>query len=247
MTTVVRALYVVAFDGLLFKLFGAVAKSTQVPHYATIILTITASLLSIIFSFRQLIHMVSGGTLMIFTTVNITVIIISYRKAPLQEETPLVNNEVGQDSDGEGEDEDNYVIWLSLLYLVVISLGIIAFRIAVSLPMKIASLSVFLALGLAILFFIWTKFERADNPNQSFICPLVPFIPGLAVISNLLLLSSLDTHALKMTGGYSIGGVVLYLSYGVWNSAITVKKQEVYRKVAEEEASEHGLDDGPGQ
>ncbi|XP_010677773.1 cationic amino acid transporter 2, vacuolar isoform X2 [Beta vulgaris subsp. vulgaris] len=82
-----RILMAMARDGLLPSFFSDVSKKTQVPVKSTVIAGIVAALLAFFMDVSQLAGMVSVGTLLAFTMVAISLLIIRYvppDEVPLQ-------------------------------------------------------------------------------------------------------------------------------------------------------------------
>ncbi|KAL6643197.1 hypothetical protein ACP70R_021378 [Stipagrostis hirtigluma subsp. patula] len=73
-----RIIMAMARDGLLPPLFSAVGQQTQVPTLSTILTGTCAAILAFFMDVSQLAGMVSVGTLLAFTTVAISVLIVRY-------------------------------------------------------------------------------------------------------------------------------------------------------------------------
>jgi len=225
MTTLVRTVYGLAIDGLLPSYLAKVQSKTQIPHWATVTITAGSALLSVCFSFEQLMQMVGGGVLMNFTIVAITLIIISYRTSSVTEETPFKDCEGGSKGNAR---VNSSVMLLSLLYLIIVSTTLMfLIKVNMSMTHNIILSVLGLGAGFAVLMWIWLGFVKDENKEQSFKCPLVPFVPGLAVVLNTMLLASLEDGMLllQMMGVYLVGAVVVYMGYGIFFSKITRDKQ----------------------
>lgn len=76
-----RILYSMSSDGLIFSVFKRVNKQTQVPVNATLLSSFLAAIMALIFDLQQLIEMLSIGTLMAYTIVAVSILLMRYRAA----------------------------------------------------------------------------------------------------------------------------------------------------------------------
>ncbi|CAI7795199.1 unnamed protein product [Closterium sp. NIES-53] len=83
-----RILMVMARDGLLPAWFGRIDKATGVPQNATAVTGLLAAAMAFVLDIGQLSGMVSVGTLLAFTTVSLSVLILRYTP-PSSPPTPL--------------------------------------------------------------------------------------------------------------------------------------------------------------
>lgn len=74
-----RVIYAMARDGLLFNFLSVVNKNTGTPFIATVITGFIASLLSLLVGLQVLVEMMSIGTLLAYTLVSISVLILRYQ------------------------------------------------------------------------------------------------------------------------------------------------------------------------
>lgn len=79
-----RVLYAMSNDGLVFQAFGQVATATKTPIFATAFAGIFAGLMAALFDVQQLADMMSIGTLLAYTLVVISVLIIRYEEDCMQ-------------------------------------------------------------------------------------------------------------------------------------------------------------------
>ncbi|XP_010521086.1 PREDICTED: cationic amino acid transporter 2, vacuolar-like [Tarenaya hassleriana] len=105
-----RILMAMARDGLLPPIFSEVNKSTQVPVKGTVATGICAATLAFFMDVSQLAGMVSVGTLMAFTMVAISVLILRYvppDEVPLPSSLQEKIDSVSFKSNGENSSSDN--------------------------------------------------------------------------------------------------------------------------------------------
>ncbi|PNF15823.1 hypothetical protein B7P43_G09896 [Cryptotermes secundus] len=81
-----RCMYAMASDGLLFSFLGSINQKTQVPLTNLAISGISSALIALLFDLEKLVEFMSIGTLLAYTIVSASVIILRYRP-PTTEET----------------------------------------------------------------------------------------------------------------------------------------------------------------
>ena len=75
-----RTVYAMAQDGLLFKFLGSINSWTNTPLAATWIAGILAAILAFLLDLESLVEMMSIGTLMAYTLVAVSVLVLRHQK-----------------------------------------------------------------------------------------------------------------------------------------------------------------------
>ena len=75
-----RSVYAMAQDGLLFRWLGGVSAWTNTPALATLLSGALVALSALLFDLNSLIEMMSIGTLMAYTLVAVSVLVLHYQR-----------------------------------------------------------------------------------------------------------------------------------------------------------------------
>lgn len=73
-----RVLYAMSTDGIIYKKLRTVHPKTQTPVLATILAGLLAATMAMLFNLQQLIDMMSIGTLLAYTIVAVSVLVLRY-------------------------------------------------------------------------------------------------------------------------------------------------------------------------
>ncbi|XP_055621732.1 cationic amino acid transporter 4 [Toxorhynchites rutilus septentrionalis] len=94
-----RCLYAMASDGLLFSCFGKVNTKTQVPILNLAVSGLSSALLALLFDLEKLVEFMSIGTLLAYTIVSASVIVLRYRPIAVEETVHLAPDTPGTDEE----------------------------------------------------------------------------------------------------------------------------------------------------
>lgn len=86
-----RCLYAMSVDGLIFSFFGKVNEHTQVPMFNLVVSGLCSALLALLFDLEKLVEFMSIGTLLAYTIVSASVIVLRYRPATVEEAVTFVS------------------------------------------------------------------------------------------------------------------------------------------------------------
>lgn len=143
------------------------------------------------------------------------------------EKTPLIRNSLTMIQDSSAQRKLHFIVYLCFFSLSAITLsGLLAYSnqtpgiIALECVLLLIILG---SLGL-IRYRIPLKIEETDG-SLSFSCPGKPFVQGASILINLILMFHLSISALQQLLVYGGVGIVIYFSYGIFFSKITLRKQ----------------------
>ncbi|KAI5639111.1 amino acid permease domain-containing protein [Phthorimaea operculella] len=231
-----RVLYAMGTDGVLFRQLSNVNKKTMTPILATVCSGLLSAIMAAIFNLEQLIDMMSIGTLLAYTIVATSVLILRYEEeAPIQlPSKPLP----------DATSETGYSIVRQMLNL----LGL---KYPTQLSANIAKATIFIffllamitcallrwqdggaahnaaltTLGCALLALLIVLYRqpRCNVDHLTFKVPLVPLVPYLSVCMNVYLMVQLDYQTWIRFTIWLVIGYSIYFLYGIRNSSLSEK------------------------
>uniref|UniRef100_A0A0E0M7Z2 Cationic amino acid transporter C-terminal domain-containing protein n=1 Tax=Oryza punctata TaxID=4537 RepID=A0A0E0M7Z2_ORYPU len=196
-----RIVMAMARDGLLPPLFSAVDPTTQVPTLSTILSGICAAILALFMDVSELAGMVSVGTLLAFTMVAISVLIVRYappNEIAMKVALPGSSESLTSDSGYSEQDEENSRDLL----------GNGAFG------------GLLLASATVALWFIGQD-KSSLRQTGGFMCPFVPILPVCCILINVYLLMNLGIHTWIRVSMWLAVGAIIYVFYGRKYSSLT--------------------------
>ncbi|KAG2537934.1 cationic amino acid transporter 3, mitochondrial-like isoform X2 [Panicum virgatum] len=242
-----RIIMAMARDGLLPPLFSAVNRQTQVPILSTILTGTCAAILAFFMDVSQLAGMVSVGTLLAFTTVAISVLVVRYAppyempmEVALAGKPETLTSCSGHSEQDEQNLEDPFgnaptVSEIAskarrqkaMRCIVLICLGVIIFISAVSfssLPfyvrMTACTIGGLLLFSSSIVLLCIGQDKSSLGQTGGFMCPLVPLLPICCIIVNAYLLMNLGSHTWIRVSIWMAAGALIYLFYGLKHSSL---------------------------
>eukprot|EP00096_Caligus_rogercresseyi_P016116 TRINITY_DN8667_c0_g1_i1.p1 TRINITY_DN8667_c0_g1~~TRINITY_DN8667_c0_g1_i1.p1 ORF type:complete len:620 (+),score=135.13 TRINITY_DN8667_c0_g1_i1:39-1898(+) len=107
-----RIIYAMANDGLIFRSLGHIHSTYRTPLRATILCGLLSGAMATLFELKNLVEMMSIGTLMAYTLVGVCVNVLRYMKIPNldSEEEKGEYTLLCKDSQGEDDEEDEEII-----------------------------------------------------------------------------------------------------------------------------------------
>ncbi|XP_063925550.1 cationic amino acid transporter 2 isoform X1 [Zophobas morio] len=225
-----RIIYAMASDGLLFKALAIVHPKFQTPFMGTLIAGSIAGCLACIFDVDKLANMMSIGTLLAYSMVAACVLILRY----------AVDDPDKKFKDKEGFALKEYfvqlfvrkstiptamtaslVAWLVLAYFCIafIFSGLITgfeTDLGNAEPWLLSILAILALILISLL--VMVALQPKSSVKLTFSVPLVPWIPGISILVNVYLMTTLPTHTWEYYGYWMLIGLVIYFAYGIWNS-----------------------------
>ncbi|KAL8255759.1 hypothetical protein R6Q59_030826 [Mikania micrantha] len=252
-----RILMAMARDGLLPSFFSDINKRTQVPVKSTIVTGIFIALLAFSMNVDQLAGMVSVGTLLAFTAVAVSILILRYIppditiiRSPNTESTDLVSSGFNNDiTDIHSDDRGAHyhtrkegcearrrkaAAWS----IAVVCAGVLVLASAAS-TKNIPTVPSFILCGLGGVsllsgLIVLTCIDQDDawftfGETGGFHCPFVPFLPVACILVNTYLLINLGVGTWIRVSVWLVIGVLVYLFYGMKHSLLV---DAVYMPIA---------------
>lgn len=233
-----RIVFSMARDGLIFK-WMAKLSSSGTPVVATVISGVFSALMSLVFDLNDLVNMMSIGTLMAYTLVAASVLILRYTPAP---EDANEDSYVDGDDDGlvaqlrrkRGWDTpvNNisrgrvvYYTFFTVILLFVLSL------ILVLCPPCMTAWWGYTIIAILLLFVFAGVLIVAVQPQSKakllFRTPFVPLLPFLSVFVNIYLMLKLPSETWLRFAIWMVLGTAIYFGYGYKSSVEGVTNDSV--------------------
>uniref|UniRef100_A0A672T181 Solute carrier family 7 member 1 n=1 Tax=Sinocyclocheilus grahami TaxID=75366 RepID=A0A672T181_SINGR len=196
-----RVIWAMAEDGLLFKFLASINEKSKTPIIATVTSGIVAALMAFLFDLKDLVDLMSIGTLLAYTLVAACVLVLrcGFRFFPII-----------QDS------HDFFTVSLPPTAGVLVCVFSV---VAVQGGFQIWALGVLATLAVACLIITMLIWRQPESKTKlSFKVPLLPFLPILSMFINVYLMMQLDRGTWMRFAIWMAIGFVIYFCYGIWHS-----------------------------
>jgi len=222
-----RVIYAMAEDGILFRFLAKVHEKTKTPVIATAISGGLAAILAMVFNIKELVDFMSIGTLMAYTLVAASVMILRYR------------NDVQYDV--QGDDCTDAFEWSHLLKPVKSHPTTASARVvAINSTVLTLACILFGAIGVTeewhgfnnIAWALWSLaafsiivvcVSISCQPQSScpldFKVPLIPYVPAVNILVNIYLMVSLEPGIWAKLLIWLAAGYAIYFFYGTTHSS----------------------------
>ncbi|KAK3753482.1 hypothetical protein QZH41_009879 [Actinostola sp. cb2023] len=229
-----RLLYAMASDGLIFKYFSYVSKSTEVPLVGTLFSGLLAGILAMLFELQELVEMMSIGTLQAYTIVSTCVLILRY-----QPDSIGITLDKPQDSDNEGSETPSrkepthktgkiirYTVASLFVYFFILSSFLIYGMVSLfnGEAWAIAS-AVVLSLALIVALVIIAR-QPQSKSKIPFKVPLLPWLPIVSMFINIYLMMELSSVTWVRFCIWMVVGMAIYFFYGIHHSVEGERQKE---------------------
>uniref|UniRef100_A0A8C2FKL1 Solute carrier family 7 member 1 n=1 Tax=Cyprinus carpio TaxID=7962 RepID=A0A8C2FKL1_CYPCA len=225
-----RVIWAMAEDGLLFKFLANISEKSKTPIMATVTSGIVAAVMAFLFDLKDLVDLMSIGTLLAYTLVAACVLVlryqpeqpsvnVQYQRASCQEETEA--DSINESSAGflPGSQDLCTLITASLPPCAGVLVCVFCV-VAVQGGFQIWALTVLVSL--AVVCFIITMLigrQPESKTKLSFKVPLLPFLPVLSMFINVYLMMQLDAGTwMRFAIWMAIGKSIIYWSNDAENS-----------------------------
>ncbi|XP_010145561.1 PREDICTED: cationic amino acid transporter 3-like [Eurypyga helias] len=228
-----RVIYAMAEDGLLFKPLSNINSHTKTPLVATVTSGFVAALMAFLFNLKDLVDLMSIGTLLAYSLVAVCVLILRYQSEQLkspkamemlelngnEEERVIMNPTVTTASAQQKE-----VLSLETLFnppadtptviCLVLTLKVTALKNA-SVGWIVALVLLLVALLIPTVI-VWR--QPQNDARLSFKVPFLPLLPILSIFINILLMVQLSAGTWVRFAIWMAVGFLIYFGYGIRNS-----------------------------
>lgn len=259
-----RILFAMAEDGLLFKFLGNISPRFKTPVAATIISGLFSAIMATFFNVTQLAEMMSIGTLLAYSLVAISILILRYKKEDQTEFGAVDAIQSAEYTESrtdiyEGSlfsrvlnlsnktSPDSFSSRISLILIGLTCFFTIVFNVLMffyeeelySLKVPLYAL-ILLIVTLVIIIGLYICLQRQPKitPTASFKVPFVPLLPLLSVFSNTYLMVHLEEFTWIRFFVWMVIGFAIYFSYGIVKSVGYLTTEERNRLSLDSPAEE---------
>ncbi|XP_016383922.1 high affinity cationic amino acid transporter 1-like isoform X4 [Sinocyclocheilus rhinocerous] len=239
-----RIIFAMARDGLLFSFLARVSEK-KTPVVSTLASGVIAAIMAFLFDLKDLVDLMSIGTLLAYTLVAACVLVLRYQPEQFSPTYHISNTQeememsetISTPSMGilpgieerfsfktlifpnitEPSNLSGFTVNVcaSLLGLLIFSFSLMAV-LGGSAMWNIVALSVLFSMCVIVTFIIWRQPE--SKTKLSFKVPLLPFIPVVSMFVNVYLMMQLDRGTWIRFAIWMSIGLIIYFGYGIWHS-----------------------------
>ncbi|XP_034024329.1 high affinity cationic amino acid transporter 1-like [Thalassophryne amazonica] len=240
-----RIIWAMAEDGLLFKCLAKIHPNTKTPLMATVTSGIVAAVMAFLFDLKDLVDLMSIGTLLAYSLVAACVMVLRY-----QPEQPNLTYKMANTQDdhemGECSTEGSVDIlsppiqhftFRNLFFpaskepcplsgfivnICTTIIGVLVFLFSVVAVQggfaqwSVVVLSIVTVICLVLTLIVWR--QPQSKAKISFKVPLLPFLPIISMFINVYLMMQLDRGTWMRFAIWMVLGLVIYFCYGIRNS-----------------------------
>lgn len=227
-----RVLYAISSDGLIFRSLSKINERFKTPLFATIVSGLFAAFMAMIFDLDELVNMMSIGTLLAYSLVALSVLILRYENESSANERRLINRSDSDENLNQTLFQKlfappknpnkntsrtvNILAGLCCIDIVIVCLILILAEHKLDEIFVIVLLVFFSLIGILLIFSIYR--QPQNTKTITFQMPLVPFLPLMSIFINFYLMLVLNTATWIRFGVWMIIGFIIYFGYGIWNS-----------------------------
>ncbi|KFB38619.1 hypothetical protein ZHAS_00005998 [Anopheles sinensis] len=223
-----RVLYAMSSDGLLFKQLRNVHPRTKTPLLATLLSGVFSGTMAMLFDLHQLIDMMSIGTLLAYTIVAVSVLVLRYEHsvnfiASTQTKSSTVVQQLFNLTclSAPTRLSSDIVKVCVLLYAIIVS-GISSILVHGQNyldsynPLMCTVLTALTIVAVVLTLVI--SCQPTEARQLTFRVPFVPFVPLLSIFVNVYLMFQLDAATWVRFVVWLVVGFIIYFAYGIRHS-----------------------------
>ncbi|XP_061613455.1 probable cationic amino acid transporter [Phyllopteryx taeniolatus] len=244
-----RIIYAMAADGLLFRSLSHVSPRTRTPAAACVLSGTLASLVALLVSLRDLIEMMSIGTLLAYTLVSVCVLLLRYQPDGEPEDGPELDVS-SSDHDGESCESRPQrlpdvpaaaarptassgrtvtrctLAFFALSFLLWTAVIFGAERGAGTGAAAVWGLTAALTAAAMAALLLAVARQPQSGRRLDYAAPCVPFVPAAAILVNSYLMLKLSALTWARFSVWCAVGLLIYVFYGVWHSSLEVNARQ---------------------
>ncbi|KAL7400436.1 hypothetical protein ABVT39_012307 [Epinephelus coioides] len=241
-----RVIWAMAEDGLLFKSLAKINPRTKTPLIATVTSGVVAAVMAFLFDLKDLVDLMSIGTLLAYTLVAACVLVLryqpeqpslAYEMANTQDEPELAETDNEGNIDILPQPEDRCTIknllfpantvpsplsgfavniCTSVIGVLVCVFSVVAVQGGLS-AWSVPVLCVIMVVCLIITFIVGR--QPQSKAKLAFKVPLLPVVPVISMFINVYLMMQLDKGTWMRFAIWMVIGFFIYFGYGIRNSS----------------------------
>ncbi|XP_050742145.1 cationic amino acid transporter 2 isoform X2 [Drosophila biarmipes] len=247
-----RVMYSMAQDGLLFRFLGKVSPRFRVPVTGSIVAALFTAAIAGLFDLAQLVSLLSIGTLLAYSVVAISIMLLRYmdyceeenpgqREVRASETTSLTSSSerftfgsvctqlfnVHRIQEPTSISSRIVGVLATLFCLISLGIGVLitqAHHLIASKEIWALTLLAVLVL-LMFLVILLICLQPREARRRLFRVPFVPIVPAISIFINIYLMLQLDSWTWIRFGVWMIVGLSIYFFYGLPNSYREMKRQ----------------------
>ncbi|XP_057676757.1 high affinity cationic amino acid transporter 1 isoform X1 [Corythoichthys intestinalis] len=237
-----RVIWAMADDGLLFQFLAKISPRSKTPLTATLTSGMVAAIMAFLFDLKDLVDLMSIGTLLAYTLVAACVLVLRYQPEQTGVMYQMANmHEEMEQNDGSmgilpGVEEtfrfktllfpDNLEpsslsgftvnICASIMGLLILLFSALAVQ-GGSATWNVVFLSIIFIMCLLLTCIVWR--QPQSKTKLSFKVPLLPILPVISMFVNVYLMMQLDRGTWIRFSVWMVLGLMIYFCYGIHHSA----------------------------
>lgn len=251
-----RVIYAMADDGLLFKFLASINERTKTPLVATIVSGIISALMAFLFELKDLVDLMSIGTLLAYSLVAVCVLILRYQPdqltgVDLDDLTSPESEKMAMHLDDLSEPgvppkfqfkclfvpHKSFPTAVSgrIVYGCVSGISLVFTILCIILSVQLDALLagsvgwIAACVFLLVICAVITGLiwrQPESGARLSFKVPALPLLPLFSVFVNIYLMMQLDAMTWARFGVWMIIGFAIYFSYGIRKSVEGQNREE---------------------